>query len=90
MSTAELTGLLQEGQQEGEGELSHEGIVLHDAPLLGRQSPASQAQPEGTHYSCLACLHGTSSSAECSAVLSCNVRGRVAASNALIRVRYQT
>lgn len=47
LSTAELTGLLQEGTQEAEGAVSHEGIVLHDAPLLSRHSASLQPHQGG-------------------------------------------
>lgn len=49
LSTAELTGLLQE---EVEGALSHEGIVLHDAPLLRADPPGSQPPSGGGLYAC--------------------------------------
>lgn len=44
LSTAELSGFMQEtaSKQEGAG-VSHEGVVLHDAPLLGRNSPQQLA-----------------------------------------------
>lgn len=44
LSTAELTGLLQD---EVDGAISHEGIVLHDAPLLHAAVPASQPHSQG-------------------------------------------
>lgn len=44
LSTAELSGFFQEGDSKQEGAaVTHEGIVLHDAPLLGRNSPEQPA-----------------------------------------------
>lgn len=46
LSTAELSGFFQEADSKHEGAaVTHEGIVLHDAPLLGRNSP--EQQPAG-------------------------------------------
>ena len=43
LSTAELTGFFQEGDKQDGAIVTHDGIVLHDAPLLGRKSPGQQA-----------------------------------------------
>ena len=47
MSTAELTGFFQEPDKQEGAIVTHEGIVLHDAPLLGRNSPEHLAEPAG-------------------------------------------
>ena len=47
LSTAELTGLFQEGDRADGSIVTHEGIVLHDAPLLGRRSPQPLPAPAG-------------------------------------------
>ena len=47
MSTAELTGFFQEPDKQEGAIVTHEGIVLHDAPLLGRNSPEHVAEPAG-------------------------------------------
>ena len=46
LSTAELTGFFQEPDKQEGAIVTHEGIVLHDAPLLGRSSP-EPAEPAG-------------------------------------------
>lgn len=47
LSTAELTGFFQEPDKQEGAVVTHEGIVLHDAPLLGRNSPEQPAEPAG-------------------------------------------
>lgn len=47
LSTAELTGFFQEPDKQEGALVSHEGIILHDAPLLGRSSPEPPAEPAG-------------------------------------------
>lgn len=47
LSTAELTGLFQEPDKQEGAIVTHEGIVLHDAPLLGRSSAEPSAKPAG-------------------------------------------
>ena len=47
LSTAELTGFFQEPDRQEGAIVTHEGIVLHDAPLLGRNSPEHPAEPTG-------------------------------------------
>ncbi len=39
LSTAELTGLYQEGETQEGSIVTRDGIILHDAPVLGRGSP---------------------------------------------------
>ena len=48
LSTAELTGFFQEPDKQEGAIVTHEGIVLHDAPLLGHSSPETPAEPAGT------------------------------------------
>ena len=48
LSTAELTGFFQEPDRQEGAIVTHEGIALHDAPLLGRNSPEHPAKSTGT------------------------------------------
>ena len=43
LQPSELTGFFQEGDKQDGAIVTHEGIVLHDAPVLGRKSPEQQA-----------------------------------------------
>ena len=47
LSTAELTGFFQEPDKQEGAVVTHEGIVLHDAPVLGCNSPEQPAEPAG-------------------------------------------
>ena len=48
LSTSELSGLLSDRDQQAEGGKMHEGVVLHDAPVLGQDSLHRNPRLPGT------------------------------------------